>query len=130
MYQLLHIDVNNIEQECADYPADYAFVSGEYDDARQKFDSYKNVLSTTRSEIAKKVRLNPTSYGIEGRATENSINAVVDTHPDYLRCYEEYERLTKDDKSLVEFLLTSPFLGADLPIERDKSLPRDIEIEP
>ena len=44
--------------------------------------------------------------------------------------YEEYERLTKDDKSLVEFLLTSPFLGADLPIERDKSLPRDIEIEP
>ncbi len=43
--------------------------------------------------------------------------------------FEEYERLTQRSSSLVEFLLASPLAGADLPIERDKDLPRDIGIE-
>jgi len=44
--------------------------------------------------------------------------------------FEEYERLTKRIDSLAQFLLASPLPGSDLTIERDKSTPRSIEIEP
>jgi prevent-host-death family protein len=44
--------------------------------------------------------------------------------------FEEYERLTKRTDSLAQFLLFSPLSGSDLVIERDKSIPRSIEIEP
>jgi antitoxin Phd len=44
--------------------------------------------------------------------------------------YDEFERLTKNDQGLVQFLLASPLLGSELMMERDKSLPRDIGIEP
>ena len=44
--------------------------------------------------------------------------------------FEEYERLTHQTGSLAQFLLASPLSGSDLVIERDKSLPRTIEIEP
>ncbi len=44
--------------------------------------------------------------------------------------FEEYERLTQRTGSLAQFLLASPLSGSELTIERDKSLPRTIEIEP
>ncbi len=44
--------------------------------------------------------------------------------------FDEYQRLTKQTDSLAQFLLASPLSGSDLSIERDKSTPRSIEIEP
>lgn len=44
--------------------------------------------------------------------------------------FEEYERLTERTESLAQFLLTSPLAGSDLTIERDKTIPRHIELEP
>jgi antitoxin Phd len=44
--------------------------------------------------------------------------------------YEEYERLTQPKDSLTQFLLHSPLAGSKLEIERDKSLPRTVNIEP
>lgn len=44
--------------------------------------------------------------------------------------FDEYQRLTKQSDSLAQFLLASPLAGSDLTIERDKSTPRSIEIEP
>ena len=44
--------------------------------------------------------------------------------------FEEYQRLAKPSDSLAQFLLSSPLLGSGLTIERDKRLPRDIEVEP
>jgi prevent-host-death family protein len=44
--------------------------------------------------------------------------------------FDEYQRLTKQTDSLAQFLLASPLPGSDLTIERDKSTPRSIEIEP
>lgn len=43
---------------------------------------------------------------------------------------DEYERLTKKSGSLSQFLLDSPLAGSELPIERNKSLPRKIDFEP
>ena len=44
--------------------------------------------------------------------------------------FDEYERLTRPGGSLAQFLLDSPLPGSELPIERDASLPRRIDIEP
>lgn len=44
--------------------------------------------------------------------------------------FEEYERLTHQRGSLAQFLLDSPLAESELVIEREKSLPRPINIEP
>ena len=44
--------------------------------------------------------------------------------------FDEYVRLTKRTESLAQFLLASPLAGSELIIERNKSTPIDLEIEP
>jgi antitoxin Phd len=44
--------------------------------------------------------------------------------------YAEYERLTQPKSSLTQFLLDSPLAGSELVIERNKSMPRKVDIEP
>ena len=58
----------------------------------------------------------PQSITVRGRTT-----AVVISQ-------DEYERLKGRKPSLVEFLRASPLSGVDLDVERDRSLPRDIEL--
>ncbi len=43
--------------------------------------------------------------------------------------FEEYERLTQRSGSLAQFMLDSPLAGSKLTIERDKNLPRTLQIE-
>ena len=40
----------------------------------------------------------------------------------------EYNRLRKSQGSLVEFFRRSPLVGIDLDLERDESLPRDVDL--
>jgi len=44
--------------------------------------------------------------------------------------FDEYEEMTRPKKSLAQFLLDSPLAGSELSIDRDKSMPRKINIEP
>lgn len=44
--------------------------------------------------------------------------------------FDEYEQLTRPKKNLTQFLLDSPLVGSELSIERDKSMPRKVDIEP
>ncbi len=43
--------------------------------------------------------------------------------------YEEYRRLTAPQRNLAQFLLQSPLAGAELNIERDQSLPREVDLQ-
>jgi antitoxin Phd len=40
----------------------------------------------------------------------------------------EYNRLQKSQTGLLEFFRQSPLVGVELDMERDKSLPRDIDL--
>ena len=40
----------------------------------------------------------------------------------------EYNRLKKSQMSLVDFFRQSPLVGIELDLERDQSLPRDIDL--
>lgn len=42
--------------------------------------------------------------------------------------YEEYCRLTAPRGNLAQFLLESPLAGSKLSIERDRSLPREVDL--
>ncbi|GAP06130.1 prevent-host-death family protein [Anaerolinea thermolimosa] len=44
--------------------------------------------------------------------------------------YEEYRRLTTPQRNLAQFLLQSPLAGSELQIERDQSLPREVDLQP
>jgi antitoxin Phd len=55
--------------------------------------------------------------------TRRGKNAVV------VMPYDVYQRLTQHHESLSGFLMASPLAGSGISIERDRSLPRDIEIE-
>ena len=41
---------------------------------------------------------------------------------------KEYKRLRSTESSLVDFFRSSPMVGVELDLERDKTLPRDIEL--
>jgi prevent-host-death family protein len=41
---------------------------------------------------------------------------------------EDYERLTAPKPSFVDFMRASPLVGVELQIERDSSLPRDVDL--
>ena len=43
--------------------------------------------------------------------------------------YDRYEKLISKGDNLADFLLAYPFGGSELPLERDKSVGRDLEIE-
>jgi len=43
--------------------------------------------------------------------------------------YEEYRRLTNPQRNLAQFLLQSPLAGSELKIERDQSLPREVDLQ-
>lgn len=42
--------------------------------------------------------------------------------------YEEYRRLTAAPGNLAQFLLESPLAGSAVRIERDRSLPRQVDL--
>lgn len=41
---------------------------------------------------------------------------------------EDYKKLTKPEVSLIEFFKNSPLTNHNLDLERDKSLPREVDI--
>jgi len=41
---------------------------------------------------------------------------------------KEYERLKKSELGLVAFFRSSPLVGIELDLERDKTLPRDVAL--
>lgn len=54
--------------------------------------------------------------------TKHGNNAVV------LLSFEEYQKLIKPKKNLIEFFKASPLYGLELDLERSKDLPRDIDL--
>ena len=41
---------------------------------------------------------------------------------------EEYQKLLKSQSSLLEFFRKSPLVGVELELERDQSLPREVQL--
>ena len=42
--------------------------------------------------------------------------------------FDEYQKLTKPKTDLIDFFKTSPLYGIELDLERNKDLPREVEL--
>lgn len=42
--------------------------------------------------------------------------------------FDEYQKLTKPKTDLIDFFKTSPLYGVELDLERNKDLPREVEL--
>lgn len=54
--------------------------------------------------------------------TKRGVEAVV------VLSFDEYKKLTKPKSSLIDFIKNSPLQGVELDLERDKDLPREVEL--
>ncbi len=68
------------------------------------------------SQVIERARSGPQTITRNGRPAAVVVSA------------EEWERRNRRVGSLVDFLAASPLRGAGLDVERDKDLPRDIEL--
>lgn len=68
------------------------------------------------SEVIRKSKLSPQFISVRGKEEAVLISK------------ETYETLTKPKMSLFELMQNSPFKGVNLAIERDKSLPREVNL--
>lgn len=77
-------------------------------------------LQDAKARLSELVRMAASDgpQGITVRGKEEVVVLSVDA----------YEKLLGNKPTLVEFMSNSPLKGVDIVIERDKSLPRDIDI--
>ncbi len=68
------------------------------------------------SELMRGTAVGPQTITVHGRRAAVVLSA------------EDYDRLKRAKPSLSEFLRTSPLAGIGLKVERDKSLPRNVEL--
>ena len=77
-------------------------------------------LQDAKAKFSQLVRL--AIRNIPQVVTKHGNNAVV------LLSFEEYQKLIKPKKDLIEFFKDSPLYGLELDLERSKDLPRDIDL--
>ena len=66
---------------------------------------------------------------IEKAATEGPQTVTKRGEPTaVIVSFSDYQKLTKPALSLVEFLAESPLKGVTLDLERNKDMPRDVEL--
>jgi hypothetical protein len=79
---LLTIDLNNLEEDCAEQPKLMAQWSKCLADARKEVKDAKNALKLAAAELSLKIRRSPEDFGID-KATEAAVEAVILTNRDY-----------------------------------------------
>ena len=67
-------------------------------------------------ELVREAAAEPQTITVRGRRAAVVLSA------------EDYDRLKRPKPSLTEFLRSSPLVGVELDLERDRSPPREIEL--
>jgi len=81
---VVEIDANNLDKECIRLPSDYLQAAYQSAEAKRDVAEARAELSVTEADLAKEIRADPTTYGIE-KVTESAINSAVITSPGYIK---------------------------------------------
>jgi len=76
------IDENTLDKECIKLPTDYLKYAHKSANAKRDVDELKAELDVIQAELSKKIRDEPTVYGLE-KVTESAISTTVITLPAY-----------------------------------------------
>jgi len=71
------IDPNRLDEEWVAQPKLFMKYSMMLADARRQLDIAKSKLEVVKAEVDRDIRRNPIKYGLDGRVTEKSIEALV-----------------------------------------------------
>jgi len=89
------IDDGNLNKECHKLPRDYVRAAYRSAEAKKDVAEAKSELAVIEADMAKDIRAEPATYGIE-KITESAINSAVITSRDYIKAKQvlqdaEYE---------------------------------------
>lgn len=80
--QAVRVDEFNLDKDCINLPSDILKFSNAAADARRDVNELKSELEVVQSDLGKKIRKNPGTYGIE-KLTESAVSDVVKNLPEY-----------------------------------------------
>lgn len=79
---IIEIDEFNLDKECIRFPSDYLYYSNHQADLRRDLEEVKNQLEVVSADLSKKVRQDPSVYGLE-KLTESAVSDIVTRDPKY-----------------------------------------------
>jgi len=114
-----HLPINqfSLEQECLQQAALYEEIGEWVSSVRADAKRSKEHLDFIKADLSLKIRKNPETYGLSGKVTEGSIDAVITTSNEYqgaVTTYIEADKLANE---------ASVLLAA---VEQRKSMLRDL----
>lgn len=104
MYDCLKIDEFNLDEKWRTYPAKYMSLCDALNDQRLQVEELRHKFDLLKSGKSLDVKDDPTKYGFK-RATEATVDAIVEQQPDIMRMKEEIRLATyvmKKYQSLVD----------------------------
>ncbi len=102
---ILTIDLNRLEEECANQPKLFFKWASQLSDARQLVDEAKNEMEVTKADLNLAIRANPSKFGIE-KSTEKSIDAAVLSHSQYEGAFNKHLQ-AKHKLDIVQAMVTA-----------------------
>jgi hypothetical protein len=115
--QRLPVDQFSLEKECVEQPSLYEEIGEWTFSMRAEAKRSKEHLDFIKADLSLKIRKNPETYGLSGKVTEGSIDAVITTSDEYQSAVTTY---IETDKLASE---ASVLLAA---VEQRKSMLRDL----
>ncbi|MFA5355253.1 MAG: hypothetical protein WC302_00745 [Candidatus Paceibacterota bacterium] len=116
----LEIDRFALDTEWMKQPVLFAKWGEAEAEAEDKRDKLKDQMSVIESDLAKKVREDPTKYGLKEKPTESAINDVVNLHPDYRKVVSDYMEAVKTAKIMT--IATRAFEHRKRALEKESEL--------
>ena len=97
---VFYIDLNNLEEECANHPILFIKYSNMLCKARQKQEEEKAVLDLTYCEIDIAIRKNPGKYDLPDKTTEAMIKNTIPLKKKYKEAFAKYMKAKEKTDTL------------------------------
>jgi len=103
--ELLNIDQLRLDRECVRQPALYFKFAEKLADAKLTLEECDSQISELRLSLAKKIRANPTNYGLE-KVTEAALHEVI-SNKDVVKQAEEERRKARHRVDVLGAFVTA-----------------------
>ena len=92
VFKVFDIDLNRLEEECADQPLLYIEYSKKLQRARKELAQEKSEMELEMAEIDLEIRKNPTAFKLPEKITEAMIKSSILRQPRYKKANERYAK--------------------------------------
>ena len=90
LFDVFDIDMNHLEEECADQPLLFIYYSQKLKKAKKAMSAEKTDMEIEMAEIDLLIRQNPTKYKLPDKLTEKMITNAIIRQKRYKKAYKRY----------------------------------------